>query len=158
MALFTDAEIIVPQDLLPFESSLLQVASTHGINVDQKITLAKDTVGEKLLLFLQDAGVSDPQWLSRRVIGLSTVVVTPPLKRWLCFESLTRFFAEAYNVQLNTRFQGKWTRVSGGGEARSGPDDSRRSWNCIYAACRSRRCQRSRFSKGSLRPSRSTCK
>jgi hypothetical protein len=40
---------------------------------------------------------------------LSTIVVTPSLQRWLCFESLSRFFAEAYNVQLNTRFQGKWT-------------------------------------------------
>jgi hypothetical protein len=36
------------------------------------------------------------------------VVVTPPIKRWLCYEALARFFAEAYNVQLNTRFQGKW--------------------------------------------------
>lgn len=108
MALFTDVEIIVPQDLVLYESALLQVASTHSINVDQKITLAKGTVGEKLMLFLQDAGVSDPQWLSRLVIGLSTVVVTPVLKRWLCLEALTRFFAEAYNVQLNTRFNAKW--------------------------------------------------
>jgi hypothetical protein len=35
--------------------------------------------------------------------------VTATLQRWLCFDSLSRFFAEAYNVQLNTRFQGKWT-------------------------------------------------
>jgi len=108
MALFTDAEIITPQDLLPYESSLLQVASTHSIDIDQKIVLAKRAVAEKLVLFLQDAGVSDPQWLSRLVIGLSTVVVTPPLKRWLCFEALTRFYAEAYNVQLNSRFNAKW--------------------------------------------------
>lgn len=108
MALFTDAEVITLQDLLPFEASLVQVSSSHGINVDQKIALATRTVGEKLMLFLQDAGMSDPQWLSRQVIGLSTVVVTPPLQRWLCFEALTRFFAEAYNVQLNTRFEGKW--------------------------------------------------
>jgi hypothetical protein len=108
MALFTDIEIIGAQDLLPYESSLLQVASAHSINVDQKIALAKRDVGEKLMLFLQDAGVSDPQWLSRLVIGLSTVVVTPPLKRWLCLEALTKFFAEAYNIQLNTRFHAKW--------------------------------------------------
>jgi hypothetical protein len=43
------------------------------------------------------------------MLGLSTVVVTPTLFRWICFDSLSRFFAEAYNVQLNTRFQGKWT-------------------------------------------------
>jgi hypothetical protein len=108
MALFTDAEIITLGDLLPFESSLVQVASAHGINVDTKIGLATSVISEKLLLLLQDTGMSDPQWLSRVVIGLSTVVVTPPLQRWLCFESLTRVFAEAYNVQLNTRFQGKW--------------------------------------------------
>jgi hypothetical protein len=108
MALFTDAEIITLDDLLPFESSLVQVASAHAINIDTKIGLALNAVSEKLLQLLRDTGMSDPQWLSRRVIGLSTVVVTPPLERWLCFESLARVFAEAYNVQLNTRFQGKW--------------------------------------------------
>ena len=108
MALFTDAQIITLNDLLPFEASLVQVAAAHGINVDTKISLATSFVAEKLFRLLQDTGMSDPQWLSRCVIGLSTVVVTPPLQRWLCIESLTRVFAEAYNVQLNTRFQGKW--------------------------------------------------
>jgi hypothetical protein len=54
-------------------------------------------------------GPGDPQWLQRRELGLSTVVVTSTLQRWLCFDSLARIFGEAYNVQLNTRFQGKWT-------------------------------------------------
>ena len=87
---------------------MVQVASSHEINVDKKIALAIRSIGEKLLLLLNDTGMSDPQWLSRSVIGLSTVVITPPLQLWLCLESLARFFAEAYNVQLNTRFQGKW--------------------------------------------------
>lgn len=108
MSLFTDAETITLDDLLPFEASLVQVASSHEINVDQKIALAIRSIGEKLLLLLNDTGMSDPQWLSRSVIGLSTVVITPPLQLWLCLESLARFFAEAYNLQLNTRFQGKW--------------------------------------------------
>jgi hypothetical protein len=108
MSLFTDAETITLDDLLPFEASLVQVASSHDINVDQKIALAIRSIGEKLLLLLNDTGMSDPQWLSRSVIGLSTVVITPPLQLWLCLESLARFFAEAYNLQLNTRFQGKW--------------------------------------------------
>jgi hypothetical protein len=108
MALFTDAQTITLDDLSPFEGSLVQVASSHDINVDRKIALATRSVGEKLLLLLNDTGMSDPQWLSRRVIGLSTVVITPPLRRWLCFEALSQFFAEAYNVQLNTRFEGKW--------------------------------------------------
>lgn len=109
MALFTDADIIALNDLLQFESSLVQVASSHGIDVDTKINLSLSMASDKLMLWLINAGASDPQWLNRRLLGLSTVVVTPTLHRWLCLDSLSRFFAEAYNVQLNTRFEGKWT-------------------------------------------------
>lgn len=109
MALFTDDTVISLDDLLAFEASLAQVASTHGINVDTKIRLAMDSVGSKVLMWLYSVCASDPQWLTRRTLGLSTVVVTPTLRLWICFEALSRIFAEAYNVQLNTRFQGKWT-------------------------------------------------
>ena len=109
MALFTDAAIVTLEDLLPFEASLVQLASSHGINVETKISLATSAIGDKLTLWILAAGASDPQWLIRRSIGLSTLVLTPPLQKWICFESLARIFAEAYNVQLNTRFQGKWT-------------------------------------------------
>jgi hypothetical protein len=108
MALFTDAGIVTLDDLLQFEASLVQIASSHGINVETKIQLSADAISDKLLLWLLRAGASDPQYLNRRLLRLSTVVVTSVLKRWMCFEALSRFFAEAYNVQLNTRFQGKW--------------------------------------------------
>lgn len=109
MALFTDAASVTLDDLLPYESSLPQIAATHGINVDTKISLSITSVGNQLLSWLLSVGASDPQWLVRPVIGLSTIVVTPALYNWICLDSLSRFFAEAYNVQLNTRFQGKWT-------------------------------------------------
>jgi hypothetical protein len=109
MALFTDADIVTLDDLSQYEMTLVQIASSHGINVQTKIQLATDAIGDRLMLWLLKVGASDPQWLSRRTLGLSTVVVTPTLQRWLCYDSLARFFAEAYNIQLNTRFQGKWT-------------------------------------------------
>ena len=109
MALFTDADVVTLDDLVQFETALVQVASSHGINVDTKIQLAGNAISDRLMLWLLNVGASDPQWLNRRILGLSTVVVTPTLQRWLCFDSLSRFFAEAYNVQLNTRFEGKWT-------------------------------------------------
>ncbi len=109
MALFTDEAVVTLNDLLPFEVSLAQVAATHGINVETKIDLSMTNVGNKMLMWLYSVGASDPQWLTRRFIGLSTIVVTPTLFSWICFDSLSRFFAEAYNVQLNTRFQAKWT-------------------------------------------------
>jgi len=109
MALFTDPNVVTLDDLLQFESSLVQVSTTHGIDVATKINLAVNAISDKLMLWLLNSGASDPQFLQRRNLGLSTVVVTPALYRWLCFDSLSRFFAEAYNVQLNTRFQQKWT-------------------------------------------------
>lgn len=109
MALFTDASIVTLDDLLEYENTLVQVSSSHNIDVDTKISLAIASVGDKLLLWLMNMGPADPQWLQRRHLGLSTIVVTSPLQRWLCFDSLMRFFAEAYNLQLNTRFQGKFS-------------------------------------------------
>ena len=119
MALFTDSDVVTLDDLLQFEGSLVQVSSTHGIDVQAKIKLATDEIGDRLMLNLLRAGQSDPQWLNRTKIGLSTVVVTPPLFRWLCFDSLARVYAEAYNVQLNTRFQGKWNEYQQQADAAS---------------------------------------
>jgi hypothetical protein len=107
MALFTDTNIISLDDLLQYETTLVQVASSHGIDVNTKIGLAASATGNKLMLWLLNVGMSDPQWSNRRLLGLSTVVVTPPLRRWLCAESLSQFFSEAYNIQLNSRFQGQ---------------------------------------------------
>ncbi len=120
MALFTDEAVVTLNDLLAFEASLEGVASSYGIDVDNKISLATGAISDKLMLWLLNSGASDPQWLNRRILGLSTVVVTPSLQRWICFESLARVFAEAYNVQLNTRFQGKLTEYQQ--EAKSASD------------------------------------
>jgi len=120
MALFTDQSVVALTDLLQFENSLAQVSSSHGIDVNTKINLSVNAIGDKLLLWLLNMGASDPQWINRRKIGLSSVVVTPALYRWICFDSLSKFFAEAYNSQLNTRFQSKWTEYQG--EARNAAD------------------------------------
>jgi hypothetical protein len=109
MALYTDPDVITLDDLLQFEAGLVQISSSHNIDVQTKISLAIAAIADRLMVWLLDIGGSDPQWLSRRSLGLSTIVVTSPLQRWLCFDSLSRFFAEAYSVQLNTRFQAKWT-------------------------------------------------
>jgi hypothetical protein len=108
MALFTDSDVVTLDDLLKFESSLIQVSSTHGIDVETKIRLAVDEIGDKILLSLLQAGAPG-QWTGTAELGLGNVVVSSPLYRWICFNSLARVYAEAYNVQLNTRFQGKWT-------------------------------------------------
>lgn len=112
MALFTDAGVITLDDLQACESSVPTVASSHGINVLNKIALAESHIGDQVMQWLLWVGASDPQWVYRRQLGLSTVVITPPLRRWITFDALARVFAEAYNAQLNTRYEGKWTEYS----------------------------------------------
>ena len=107
MALFTDSAIVTIDNLLRFEASLVQVASSHGINIEDKIGLATSAIGDKLMLWLLNYGSSDPERINRRSLGLTTIVVTPVLERWVCLESLARVYAEAYNTQLNTRYHGK---------------------------------------------------
>ncbi len=119
MALFTDSGIVGLDDLTQFESGLVQVSSTHGIDINTKIKLAIDEIGAEILLFLLRAGRSDHQWSSRAKLGLTNVVVTPALYKWICSDALAKTFAEAYNVQLNTRFQGKWTEYQKQADAAS---------------------------------------
>lgn len=109
MALFTDPGVVTLDDLQVYENSLVNVASAHGINVEKKIALSQSAIGERIMQWLLGVGASDPQWMNRRQLGLSTVVLTPGLRRWISFDALAEVFSEAYNVQLNTRYQGKWT-------------------------------------------------
>jgi hypothetical protein len=108
MALLTDAEIVTLEDLQPYETNLVGVLTTYGIDANNKIGLATEAVSEQLLLHLLKSGLSDPQHAVRRLLGVSSVVFTNPLQRWLCMETLVQIYNEAYNVQLNDRFKGKW--------------------------------------------------
>ena len=109
MALFTDPGVITLDDLLQYESSLVDVCSSYGIDVQAKIKIATDGIGDRLMLCLFGASQPRLQTFVHIPYSLKNVVVTPVLNRWLCFETLSRVYAEAYNVQLNTRYQGKWT-------------------------------------------------
>jgi hypothetical protein len=113
MALFTDPGVITLDNLLPYEGTLAQIAAAHNINVDTKIALATNEIGERIRLWLLAQCPYEPMWfnpwLNRALLALNSIVITPSLERWLCMQSLSKVFAEAYNLQLNTRFQAKWT-------------------------------------------------
>lgn len=113
MALFTDSGIVTIAGLATYENSIGEVASVHGIDVEGKIALATSEIAERIRLWLLAQTPYEPMWFSpwmnRKFLDLGTVVFTPSLQRWLCTSSLAKVFAEAYNVQLNTRFQAKWT-------------------------------------------------
>src|SRR5689334_4464041 len=109
MALFTDGPIHTSGEFKPYDTAVLNVASSEGIDVTVKAQLAQDEIATELLLFLQRNSISDPQSLARRCIGVGDIVVTPPLKRWHAYKTLELVYRDAHSNQLNGRYQGKLT-------------------------------------------------
>jgi|SRR5579872_3506471 len=109
MALFTDGPIHASGELQAYDTNVLTVASTEGIDLTSKIRLAQDEIATELLLTLRRNATNDPRRHIRTRIGLGDIVVTAPLKRWHAYKTLELVYRDAYNNQLNDRYQGKRT-------------------------------------------------
>jgi hypothetical protein len=108
MALFTDGTISTIDELLAYESALLDVARTERIDLTVKLLLARQEIGIDLTAFLVERSSGSWQgWLGPR-LELGNIVVTEPLKKWHLFHTLALVYRDAYNSQLNDRYQGKW--------------------------------------------------
>ena len=120
MALFTDGNPNSIGDLSMYETSIVNVASVEGIDLDSKLTLATNELGADILAFLLREWPRDPQSngsflfafnnseMARRRLGLGTVAVTAPLRQWHILKTLSLVYRDAYDNQLNDRYHGKW--------------------------------------------------
>jgi hypothetical protein len=108
MALFTDGTLSSIDELLAYESSLLEVARTERIDLTVKLILARQEIGIELSAFLVEQGGSEWSGMVWPALGLKNIVVTEPLKKWHVFHTLALVHRDAYNSQLNDRYQGKW--------------------------------------------------
>lgn len=99
MSLFNDGRLTTPEDLRAVESSILDVASTEGIELDKKIQVASREIGSRITEFLLNFG-DDPQ----RARDLSSVVVTDPVRDWHIAHTLAVIFRDAHSSQLNDRY------------------------------------------------------
>jgi hypothetical protein len=107
--LLTDGTPNTQEDLRVYESSILDVSHTEGIELNAKLGLAVEEVSEDILDFLIDQGASaDPHTTTRRSIGTSDVVVTSQLKRWHAVHTLEVVYRDAFNNQLNDRYKDKF--------------------------------------------------
>ncbi len=99
MALFRDGSISTIEEMLGYESAILDVAKTEGIDLTTKLKLAEEELAVDLQAFL--ARQNDPR-------GLAQIVVTESLHKWHTFRALSVTYRDAYNRQLNDRYEGKW--------------------------------------------------
>ncbi|MGE5486596.1 MAG: hypothetical protein ACM3ZB_02100 [bacterium] len=98
MSLFTDGPAATIAALQEYESSILDVAATEGIDLAVKLNVAHRETGIDLQRFLEEHGGA----------SLRNVVVTEPLATWETFRALVLTFRDAYHNQMNDRYQPKW--------------------------------------------------
>jgi hypothetical protein len=98
MALFTDGPISSIEDLHGYDTQLLEVAGTEGIDVTRKLVQAQEQIAVDLQVLL--ARVATPA-------QIANVVTTPALRMWHVFRSLEMVYRDAFNSQLNDRYAGK---------------------------------------------------
>jgi hypothetical protein len=78
MSLFTDSGRIGISDLEAYESTLSKIASTHGINLDSKTTIAIADIGDGLLATLARAGSANSPWFDPTTTGRYNMVSLLP--------------------------------------------------------------------------------
>lgn len=118
--LFTDGNPTRAEDLRVFESNIDEVAAVEGIDLDAKLKVAAEEIGDQILAYLLQPGSGDPQSFTRRSIGLSTLVVTPAMRRWHALHTLALTFRDAFHNQVNERYRESWRQyVTAAAEARS---------------------------------------
>jgi hypothetical protein len=107
--LLTDGCPNTTEDLRVYESAILEVSSGEMINLDTKLKLATEEISEIVLNILLDhSNVAVGGDVLRRTLGVSDVVVTRQLKRWHALYTLAIFYRDAFNSQLNDRYEVKW--------------------------------------------------
>lgn len=100
MALFVDGSPSEPQELSQYESSIVETASTEGIDLVTKGTVAATELQIELERFLLRVG-------SGRNVSIQQVVVTEALRRWHILQTIALTYRDAYHQQLNERYQHK---------------------------------------------------
>ncbi len=117
MTLFTDGSPASIDDLKRYDSSAESLAHDAGINLDAKLSVAAEEVGQSIFGFLllqstpNGAGslrYGAPGETGRQKIGLGDVMVTPALRRWHSLKTLAGLYRDAYCSDVTDRFRLKW--------------------------------------------------
>jgi len=107
MALFTDSTISEAKDLKNYESDILELAGTEGIELSNKLKLASDEIGLELEEFLRQRAGGGETYSSNSGLRLEQVVVTPALKQWHILRALELIYHDVQDSQIASRFEGK---------------------------------------------------
>jgi hypothetical protein len=103
--LFTDGNPADSETLRTYEAAILSVAATEGIDLDSKLEIASEQIGDELEIWFKHTGTNPWIWTPP---PLGSVFVSPALRRWHAFQALETVYRDAYFQEMNDRFKGKW--------------------------------------------------
>ncbi len=117
MPLFTDGPPASIEDLKRYDSSAEELAHDAGIDLDAKLGIGAEEVGQEILeflLFQASAGYTGSAiWnpalgtQARRGRGIGDVVVTPAVTRWHALKTLEAVYRDGYGSDVTERFRRK---------------------------------------------------
>jgi hypothetical protein len=119
MALFTDGLPASIDDLRRYDSFAESLAHDAGINLDTKLSVAAEEVGQAIFHFLLFQSTPcylvtgwslnfPPGEAGRRRLGLSDVMVTQAVRRWTALKALAGLYRDAYDSDVTDRYRVKW--------------------------------------------------
>ncbi len=100
MALFTDGMVNSVEQLMAYDSGVLETARTEEIELTIKLKLAWEELGIDLKRYFVERGKGE--------LRLEQVVVTEPLRKCHAFRSLALAYRDAAHRQRNDRYRERW--------------------------------------------------
>lgn len=104
MSLLIDGNVAQLTDLSEYESSISEVATSEGIDLLAKLSVARLEVTLAIQKFLLESIETG--------YGINNIVVTEGLRQWNILQTLSVFYRDAYSQQLNDRYKAKWKEYS----------------------------------------------
>ena len=116
MSLFIDTDVSMMSELARYESSIVDIANTEGIDLAGKLEVAKSEIGRELERFFISLIHYEPSHLSQQASGpkltVVNVVVTAALRQWHVYQTLATTYRDAFHSQLNSRYQSQFAEFT----------------------------------------------
>jgi hypothetical protein len=107
MALFVDGPAVVVDSLTEYDTNVLSVAASEGINLTTKIQLAQEQMYLEINRWLRRSSFRETVTLSGIHYGIEHVVWSKAMRVWQVYQALAFIYRDAYYSQLNDRHQAR---------------------------------------------------
>ena len=107
MALFVDGPAVIVDSLTEYDSNVLGVAASEGINLTVKIQLAQEQMYLDINSWLRRTLFRQNLTLGGIHTGIERVVWNKAMRVWQVYQALALIYRDAYYSQLNDRHQAR---------------------------------------------------